>query len=112
MYWVFTFSATVVVGHTDLRRGRHANVVDVIAHPNYTTVYRDAFATPFYAVYNDIMLLKLEQPLPLDGVTMMPACVSDSHVTDASFQRCYVTGWGLKLPERGKRLSAVAQRLF
>ena len=112
MYWVFNCSATVIVGHSDLRRGIHANVVDVIAHPNYTIVYRDSSVTPSYTNYNDIMLLKLEQPLPLDGVTMMPACVSDSHVTDASFQRCYVTGWGLKLPERGKRLSAVAQRLF
>ena len=96
------FSATVVVvGTADIRSGRQFNVSDVIVHPNFTQALRDFYATPFFSLYNDIMLLKLEQPLPLDGVTMMPACVSDSHVTDASFQRCYVTGWGQTLPEIG-----------
>ena len=94
------FSWTAVVGHRDNQRGRRFNVVDFISHPNYTDVRRGPVATPFTTAYNDIALLKLEQPLPLDDVTMMTACVSDGHVTDASFQRCYVTGWGQTLPER------------
>ena len=89
------------MGNADIRRGRHFNISDVIVHPNFTEVLRDLYITPFFSIYNDIALLKLAQPLPLDGVTMMPACVSDSHVTDASFQRCYVTGWGQTLPEIG-----------
>ena len=96
-----SFSATVVVGNADIRSGRHFNVVDVIVHPNFTEVFRESYVTPYFSLYNDIALLKLAQTLPLDGVTMMPACVSGGHATDASFQRCYVTGWGQTLPERG-----------
>ena len=74
---------------------------EIIVHPNYTTTVRGADAISLQQIINDIALVKVNGPITLDERTSMPVCLPHAGHVDTHFKRCYVTGWGQKLPERG-----------
>jgi len=79
----------VVVGMHNIREPdaytRRVRVVEVIPNAKYGRPPRDSS--------NDIMLLKLDQPLQFNDA-VSPVCLPPQFKPVASGTRCFSTGWG------------------
>ena len=51
--------------------------------------------------FYSIIFYQLATPIEFDGVTKAPICLAESWHEDSHFSRCYITGWGQTVPDRG-----------
>ena len=94
---IYSDSFIVFAGSAKNNEGTSHIISEIITHPNYTITSR--LAVGLVKFINDIALLKLEEPIHLDGIMTMPICLSAQWHLDTHFRRCYVTGWGITHPE-------------